>query len=360
MPSYATFIPNPPRDPNAVIDGNAQLVDGDVPWNLSPGPRGGQGAFGAVPGNVGLPPVASQLGALFPQLPQANAQVSQNVMAGLRGELSPETIASIQDEAARFGVSSGVPLSDFAGARGLRNLGLSVEGTQRQGLQDYLNAITGISRTQMVDPALQSQIAEYNARMNAAPDPAAAARETQRLYTENLQRQLDSMNMGGRGGGAVTYSGGVGGIGTGGGGGSPGYRPGDGSLFGGHPAYTGGTHGTGPSLKASGGFGGGDPFSSRISIGDRSWAVPRDIDFTGGGGGTGWDSDPSLDYNFGLPGGGGGFENDWGSTEWGGFDSGFGSGGGNDLPVNYDPNWDFDLPGGFEDDFGSAEWGGWD
>jgi len=184
---------------------------GDIPWELQPGAHPGAGPYGLVPGSIGLPPVAKQLAGLFPNLQPANDKVSANVMASLRGELSPETIAAIQDEAARFGVSSGVPLSDFSGSRGLRNLGLSVEGTQRQGLKDYLAAITGIRDTQMVNPALQSEIADRNARFAAAPDPKAAANEAERLYQAHLQQSLDL----GRTGPSVSYPGmGGGGPGT--------------------------------------------------------------------------------------------------------------------------------------------------
>jgi hypothetical protein len=156
-------------------------------YNLSPAPRAGQGAFGKVPGTIGLPNPQADLAGVYPNLSGANAQVSKNIMGELSGELSPETIKTIQDQAARFGVMSGSPLSQFAGAAGLKNLGLSVEQQQKGGLADYLNAITGISKTQTVTPELQSEIAMQNAVYNAAPDPAAAAAEEQKLLDKYLQ-----------------------------------------------------------------------------------------------------------------------------------------------------------------------------
>jgi hypothetical protein len=82
---------------------------------------------------------------------------------------------------------SGSPLSGFAGAAGLKNLGLSVEQQQKGGLADYLNAITGISKTQTVSPELQTETALQNSVFNAAPDPAMAAAQQQKLLDKYLQ-----------------------------------------------------------------------------------------------------------------------------------------------------------------------------
>lgn len=155
-------------------------------YNISPSPQGGQGAFGKVPGDIGLPNPQADLAAIYPNLSGQTGQLSKNIMSELQGELSPETINTIQDNAARFGISSGSPMSQFAGAAGLKNLGLSVEQQQKGGLADYLNAITGISKTQTVAPELQTQIAEQNAVWNAAPDPASAAAEQQKLLDKYI------------------------------------------------------------------------------------------------------------------------------------------------------------------------------
>lgn len=85
--------------------------------------------------------------AIYPNLSESTGQASNNILHELQGELSPETINSIQDEAARFGILSGMPGSQFSGHRGLRNLGLTVQGTQGQGLQDFLNTLKGYSGT---------------------------------------------------------------------------------------------------------------------------------------------------------------------------------------------------------------------
>lgn len=172
-------------------------------YQSSPPPRRGQGAYGLVPGNLQTPDPFADLANLYPNLSGANAQVSRDVMSQLKGELSPETIAAIQDDAARFGITSGMPGSELAGRRGVRSLGLNVENLQNQGQQNFLAATTGIRQNQILDPALRSAIAERNATFNAAPDPQAAADEARRRFYEGLGAT-------GTGGGGVTYSGGRG------------------------------------------------------------------------------------------------------------------------------------------------------
>lgn len=166
----------------------------------SPAPHSGQGAYGLVPGDVSNPNPFGDLSALYPNLSGANNQVSKNIMDELNGVLSPSTVNNIRNQAASFGVSSGMPGSQFQGYQGLANLGLTTEKLQGQGLTDYLNAITGISKTQTVDPALQTEIATQNSVWNAAPDPAAAAKEQQNLFDQYLKKTMSPA--GGTGAGA--------------------------------------------------------------------------------------------------------------------------------------------------------------
>lgn len=176
---------------------------GTSAFNPSPAPRGGQGAFGMVPGAIGLPNPQGDLAGVYPNLSGQTAQLSKNISSELAGELSPETVNMIQDKAARFGITSGSPLSQFAGAAGLKNLGLSVEQQQKGGLADYLNAITGIQKTQTVSPELQAEIAMQNAVYNAAPDPAMAAKEQQDLLDKYLAETRGPA--GGTGGSATPW-----------------------------------------------------------------------------------------------------------------------------------------------------------
>ena len=167
----------------------------------SPAPQTGKGAYGMVPGDISNPNPFGDLSKLYPNLSGANSQISSNIMNELNGVLSPSTINNIRNQAATFGVTSGLPSSQFSGYQGLANLGLTTEKMQGQGLQDYLNAITGISKTQTVDPALQTEIATQNSVWNAAPDPAAAAKEQQNLFDQYLAKLQSPA--GGTGAGAV-------------------------------------------------------------------------------------------------------------------------------------------------------------
>jgi hypothetical protein len=153
-----------------------------------------------VPGDISNPNPFGDLSALYPNLSGTNSTISSNVMNELNGQLSPSTINNIRNNAASFGVSSGMPGSNFQGNQGLANLGLTTEKLQGQGLQDYLSAITGISKTQTVDPALQTEIATQNSVWNAAPDPAAAAKEQQNLFDQYLKKTMSPA--GGTGAGA--------------------------------------------------------------------------------------------------------------------------------------------------------------
>jgi hypothetical protein len=159
------------------------------PYNVNIAPTAGYGAYGAVPGQIGLPSPASDLGAQYPNLGAINAQLSQNVLNESRGMLSPETVNNIQNTAAQWGVGSGMPRSGLGLNTSLASLGLTTEGVQHQGLGDYLNLAGGISKTQTLDPALQASIAGRNATFAAAPDPQTAALTQQNLY----QQALDAM-----------------------------------------------------------------------------------------------------------------------------------------------------------------------
>lgn len=157
-------------------------------YSPSPVARTGTNAYGYVPGATGLPDPAGDLSKLYPNLTGTNAAISGNIMHELSGELSPETVNSIRDRAASFGVSSGMPGSGLASYGGLRNLGIATEDLQQRGLQDYLGATAGISKTQTVNPETQIGLSQSNAALNAAPDPTMAAKEQQRLFDEYLKK----------------------------------------------------------------------------------------------------------------------------------------------------------------------------
>lgn len=100
-------------------------------------------------------------------------------MNELQGELSPQALRNMQDIAARFGVSSGMPGSNARPGSLAFNSNVlgNVETTQAeqaQGLKDY-ESLLGSVGSQQLNPALISQINESNAQLAAAPDPFQAA-----------------------------------------------------------------------------------------------------------------------------------------------------------------------------------------
>lgn len=172
-------------------------------FNLNPGPRSGAGAFGAVPGAIGAPNPFGDLSGVYPNLSGTNKQVSADILSKLSGTLSPETMNSIKNASAAWGVGAGVPGSGIQTSRGLRDIGLTSEQLQQQGLQDYASLIPTISRTQTVSPELQTQIAATNAQMAAAPDPTQAASYAKQLFDEYLAK-LSGGPSGGTGGQGVS------------------------------------------------------------------------------------------------------------------------------------------------------------
>jgi len=175
---------------------------GVPPFSLNAPSRTGQGPFGNVPGAIGLPPVYNDVAGVFPNLSGNIGALSRNIGSQLAGELDPQTIAMLQNTAAQFGIGQGVPLSPFSGAQGLRHLGQTVEQQKALGAQNLLSALPTLAHTLTVSPETQLNVADRNATLNAAPDPAAAAREAQRLF-DLYARRLGGgagMSFGGGGG----------------------------------------------------------------------------------------------------------------------------------------------------------------
>lgn len=166
-------------------------------YNVNPSPLTvGQGAYGAVPGPIGLPPSTySQVGDVLPSLDQLTSQAGNVVGSQLAGQVPSGTIGQIQDAAAAFGVRSGMPGSGLQANLGAENLGLSAMQLQQQGLQNYQSLIPSIGST-MLSPNLVSGIAQQNALLGAAPDPSQAAAILTSLANP-------------RGGGGITIGGGA-------------------------------------------------------------------------------------------------------------------------------------------------------
>ncbi len=215
-------------------------------FTSAPEPTGGRGAYGMVPGTIGIPPSAwDQTIGVAPGLGDTS-QLTHNIMSELQGDINPQALKNMQDAAASYGVSSGMPGSNavpgtLAFNKNLRNIGLDTLAVQRQGQQDYLSALTGIGGTQ-TPQSLAAEIAAHNAQLKAAPDPQLAAEQQQRDYWN----ALNSL----RGPGGGTRQGPTPGAGTGA------FNPGAGALGFGFGGF-GGQGGVQSPSGGSGGFYGG-------------------------------------------------------------------------------------------------------
>jgi hypothetical protein len=173
---------------------NADLPQPTAPsgYQVTPQPTRGQGALGAVPGQVGLPDVAAQLEAQMPGLQDINKQASANILSDLRGELNPNTVRAIQDASAAWGVNAGVPGSGLQTQKGLRDVGLFSENLQQRGIGNYNQTAQQVSNTQTISPEAQIGLSLQNAVNAAAPDPQAASTYAQALFNE-YQAQANPM-----------------------------------------------------------------------------------------------------------------------------------------------------------------------
>lgn len=161
----------------------------------------GSAIYGSRVGAIPTPPTPTgpSLAAMYPNLSGTNAAASSALMSELQGQLSPETLANIRNSAATYGVTSGMPGGEMSRFRGLRDVGLTTEQLQHQGINDYSSLIPSVSATQTVNPAqganlqaganaLNTEINATNATNAAAPDPASAQTYAQQLFNQYLNR----------------------------------------------------------------------------------------------------------------------------------------------------------------------------
>jgi hypothetical protein len=151
---------------------------------------GASNIFGSRVGAI--PPITGpNLGGVYPNLSGTNAALSSSLASELTGQLSPQTIAAINDAAASWGVTSGMPGSGLAMNRFPRDIGLASEDLINRGIGNYSSVIPSVSATQTVSPAqaapLNTEIAAMNAINAAAPDPAAAGSYAQNLFDRYLK-----------------------------------------------------------------------------------------------------------------------------------------------------------------------------
>jgi len=168
-------------------------VAGLSDYNINPSPWSGSGAYGTVPGSIGLPNPYADLSNVFPVQGEANKLAGSNLISQLGGRLSPETLANLQNASATYAGKSGMPGTNavpgtLANQHNLLSNVLTSQQLEQQGLQNYNSLIPTISGTQTVNPALQTEIASRNALYNAAPNPEQANNLAQQLFDQYLQR----------------------------------------------------------------------------------------------------------------------------------------------------------------------------
>lgn len=145
-----------------------------APFNISPVGQQGSGIFGTVPGDLGMPNPQADLASVLPGLSGLTGTASADILSNLSGILSPGTNTSLQNAAANFGVTSGMPGSGLDWNSLYGNIAGASTSQQALGEQQYNSLIPTVSGTQTVNPQLQTQIAEQNAVNNAAPNPTDA------------------------------------------------------------------------------------------------------------------------------------------------------------------------------------------
>lgn len=156
-----------------------------MPTILNPTPTQGTGTpFGSVPGNLGLPDPFGDLSKVAPGLGGVNQNLLTNLTANSLGIVSPGTRNALQLTNAQNATRSGMGISGLSDQALFGNIADYSNKLQQQAVQDYNTLIPTLSRTQTVDPALQTEIANTNAIRGAAPSPTAAANYAKMLFDE--------------------------------------------------------------------------------------------------------------------------------------------------------------------------------
>jgi hypothetical protein len=140
----------------------------------TPTPTSGTGIFGQVPGALPTPNPFASVAAAFPATQQAQQQGASNILSELEGQLSPQTLATIQNQGAAWGVQSGMPGSGVQTNWDLAKAAQVSQGEQQTGLQQYNSMAGNSSQYLTVNPALESDIQQINAIDAASPNPAEA------------------------------------------------------------------------------------------------------------------------------------------------------------------------------------------
>jgi hypothetical protein len=140
-------------------------------YNVNPSPGGGSGVFGSVPGPISLPQPYQDFGQVLPGTQSLQTGGASDVLSELEGQLSPETLASIQNQGAGWGVMSGMPGSGVQRNHNLYQAAMTSMQQQQTGAKNYGGLVGPSSRYLTVAPSTEAEIAETNALNAAAPNP---------------------------------------------------------------------------------------------------------------------------------------------------------------------------------------------
>ncbi len=124
-------------------------------------PTRGQGAYGLVPGQIEVP-----------------GQIQSNINNDLSGLVSPEIMSRLQNQAARFGVSSGMPGSGLQWNSYLHDYLGAGQVAQQRGFENYKSLLP---------------LAERNAELAAAPDPQQRAETEQSFAQQMFDKYLSAL-----------------------------------------------------------------------------------------------------------------------------------------------------------------------
>ena len=183
---------------------------GGAGFTMNPTPQQGSGPFGSVPGAVGPitastvaqpPNPFTTLSGVVPGLSGLNSGASSFINSELGGQLSPGTINALTNLSAERGIGSGMgPASGLWSNALLGNVAGATEALQQHGVGDFNSFLPTVAQTETITPQEQIQInsqnaglsqqaalanqqmAQWNATMAAAPNPAAAQSYAQQLF----------------------------------------------------------------------------------------------------------------------------------------------------------------------------------
>lgn len=180
-------------------------------YNANPSPQSGSGPFGSVPGAIPIPQPYQNVGHVFPQLQAVQGASGSDILGELEGQLSPETLQTIQNQGAAFGVNSGMgPGSGVQNHFDLMSAANASQGLQQGGIQNYGRIVGPSAQYLTVAPSVEAQIAEDNAINAAAPNPTLAGLANIGSYIGGLgwSYALNQARGGGTSGVSYGYAGG--------------------------------------------------------------------------------------------------------------------------------------------------------